>query len=835
MDGVGPPSQSECGLEAQQREPTLQREVEKQENITASMDEAELPSQSDCGLEAQQHEATLQREEEKQDNRNAPMDEAVRPSQSECAMEAQQHEPILQREVEKQENTTASADEDVCPNQSDCGMEAQQHELTLPREAEKQDNRKASKDAAARRSQSESGMEVQQHEPIHQREAEKQENTKASREEEAGGPSQLASGMEAEQHESTRQREVDEKEDAAASQQELVGPSEPASVTEEIQKQEETDATASLSYVHLLAVDAGGGHNPQAFRMRQDQTMRRLASSYASFRQLTAEDAACVRMSAAGLESIDPLATVAGIGLADGDTVTFILEQQQKQQQQVAVGAVGCANATGKGRGRRRQPHVEEPAPKRPKQDEFLQEQPKRPLSSYMLWLNKNRDAIAAEVGSGRAPMVSRAAAQHWRALSEAERAPFDQQAAAAKAQYDKALAEFIANGGKLRKRKQGDNEFGNSQQVRRREPMPKKPWGGPFGVFLNENRGEFKEAMPADCRPQDVVRAASEAWRGLSQEEKQGYEDINARNMQDYKRAMEDYKRKYCSDPEIPATPPGLLRTAAVMSGPAKGWKIQCWRTKRGSLKWCIKEPGKTSRGFSNFREFKEAVDRDVYNQVHRSVRPGLLRRMNERVTGFRVEGHVETPAKRRATATTSRAEETPLKAARLSAPPQRQSTKRFNAASVQQAPKRTEADRDWSTLATQACQPPTEVGKGLSWTCSCHAHLMRHPRCISSNGRLQPAVIHLKDHTMVGRAETCDVVLGSTLTPQMLSRNHATIRREGPSFFLLDQGSVNGVLVNGDNVSGPCALNVGDVVTFGVATDAPEFDYVFEPCPCP
>mmetsp|Transcript_116793 Transcript_116793/g.227114 ORF Transcript_116793/g.227114 Transcript_116793/m.227114 type:complete len:687 (+) Transcript_116793:8-2068(+) len=686
MDGVGPPSQSECGLEAQQREPTLQREVEKQENITASMDEAELPSQSDCGLEAQQHEATLQREEEKQDNRNAPMDEAVRPSQSECAMEAQQHEPILQREVEKQENTTASADEDVCPNQSDCGMEAQQHELTLPREAEKQDNRKASKDAAARRSQSESGMEVQQHEPIHQREAEKQENTKASREEEAGGPSQLASGIETEQHASTWQREMNKQEDATAS-----------------------------------------------------------------------------------------------------------------------------------------------------RQQDFPQQQPKKPLSSWMLWLNKNRDVIAAEVGSGRAPMVSRAAAQHWRALSEAERAPFDQQAAAAKAQYDKALAEFIANGGKLRKRKQGDNEFGNSQQVRRREPMPKKAWGGAFGVFLNENRGDFKKALPIDCRHQDVVRAASEAWSGLSQEERQGYEDINARNMQDYKRAMEDYKRKYCSDPEIPATPPGLLRTAAVMSGPAKGWKIQCWRTKRGSLKWCIKEPGKTSSGFSNFREFKEAVDGDVYNQVHGSVRPGLLRRMNEPVTCFRKEGHVETPAKRRATATTSRAEETPLKAARLSAPPQRQSTKRFNATPVRQAPKRTKADLDWSTLATQACRPPTEVGKGLSWTCSCHAHLMRHPRCISSNGRLQPAVIHLKDHTMVGRAETCDVVLGSTLTPQMLSRNHATIRQEGPSFILLDQGSVNGVLVNGDSMSGPCALKEGDVVTFGVATDAPEFDYVFEPCPCP
>jgi len=64
------------------------------------------------------------------------------------------------------------------------------------------------------------------------------------------------------------------------------------------------------------------------------------------------------------------------------------------------------------------------------------------------------------------------------------------------------------------------------------------------------------------------------------------------------------------------------------------------------------------------------------------------------------------------------------------------------------------------------------------------------------------------------------------------MLSRSHAEIRRQGPAFVIADQGSVNGVLVNGVSVHGHCALKAGDTVTFGVATDAPEFDYVFELC---
>jgi len=526
---------------------------------------------------------------------------------------------------------------------SPSGMEVQQHESTLQRDMSRHESAMASEEEAGGPSQISGCIAVHLHEPVLHGELKKQDKTTASREE-AVGPIQSASGSE-------------KQEETGASKEEADDPNQPARGMEAQQqrekKHEDAKATVSVSYVHLLAVDATGSHTPQVFRMRQDQTMRRLASSYASFRQLRAKDIACLRMSAAGQEGVDPLATVSGLALADGDQVTFSLEQ--KAHEQMATSPVGRAKRAGKGRVRRQgqQPHAEEPAPKRPKQDDSLQEQPRKPPSSYMLWINENRDSIAAEIGAAHAPLVSKAAGERWRSLSEADRAPFDQQAAAAKADYNQAVAAFIAQGGTLRKRKRTGNELHRSQQVTRREPMPKKPWGGAFGIFLNEKRGEFKQALPIDCRPQDVARAAGEAWRCLPQEEKQEYEDINARNMKDYKQAMQDYKQKYCADPEIPATPPGLLRSAAVTAGPAKGWKIQCWRTYRGSLKWCIIEAGKTGRRFSNFRDLKEAVERDVYNQLHGSVRPGLLRRMNERVTYVHEEGPVETPAKRRASPT--------------------------------------------------------------------------------------------------------------------------------------------------------------------------------------
>jgi len=116
--------------------------------------------------------------------------------------------------------------------------------------------------------------------------------------------------------------------------------------------------------------------------------------------------------------------------------------------------------------------------------------------------------------------------------------------------------------------------------------------------------------------------------------------------------------------------------------------------------------------------------------------------------------------------------------------------------------------------------------------WACQCDAHLRRHPRCIAS-GDLQPALVHLLDYMIVGRAETCDLILDSKRTPQMLSRCHAILHKEDGVFHVVDQGAVNGVLVNDETVKVRRVLLDGDVLTFGVPTRHPEFDYIFETRP--
>merc|ERR1712196_149729 len=135
-------------------------------------------------------------------------------------------------------------------------------------------------------------------------------------------------------------------------------------------------------------------------------------------------------------------------------------------------------------------------------------------------------------------------------------------------------------------------------------------------------------------------------------------------------------------------------------------------------------------------------------------------------------------------------------------------------------------------SLLATQVVTRDTDT-VSEPWTSDCTMRLRRHPRC-SQSGNLQPLVVHISDGTMVvGRLHTCDVVLDSTSTPQMISRRHALLVAEAGVCKLVDQGALNGLLVNGSLVRGEHTLAPGDVVTFGVETEVPELDYIFEERP--
>ncbi|HEY2943275.1 MAG TPA: SpoIIE family protein phosphatase [Vicinamibacteria bacterium] len=68
-------------------------------------------------------------------------------------------------------------------------------------------------------------------------------------------------------------------------------------------------------------------------------------------------------------------------------------------------------------------------------------------------------------------------------------------------------------------------------------------------------------------------------------------------------------------------------------------------------------------------------------------------------------------------------------------------------------------------------------------------------------------------KPRITIGRARSSDVFLPD----QWLSRHHAAIEQRLGSYYLLDLGSKNGTLLNGERVSGDRRLRDGDVITLG------------------
>lgn len=68
-------------------------------------------------------------------------------------------------------------------------------------------------------------------------------------------------------------------------------------------------------------------------------------------------------------------------------------------------------------------------------------------------------------------------------------------------------------------------------------------------------------------------------------------------------------------------------------------------------------------------------------------------------------------------------------------------------------------------------------------------------------------------KPRITIGRARSSDVFLPD----QWLSRHHAAIEQRQGSYYLLDLGSKNGTLLNGERVSGDRRLRDGDIITLG------------------
>lgn len=142
---------------------------------------------------------------------------------------------------------------------------------------------------------------------------------------------------------------------------------------------------------------------------------------------------------------------------------------------------------------------------------------PKRPTSSYFYYVARQRQELQKQGKKvTRVAEWTKEVSAKWRELSDEDKVPFIKMAKKDKERYDGAMA--IYKGKDVNK--------------------PKRPMSAYFlwlGDFRAENKGKFNENK-------DLLRAAGENWRKLSDTDKKPY-DIRAEGeKRKYEKAMQDY-----------------------------------------------------------------------------------------------------------------------------------------------------------------------------------------------------------------------------------------------------------------------------------------------------
>ena len=72
----------------------------------------------------------------------------------------------------------------------------------------------------------------------------------------------------------------------------------------------------------------------------------------------------------------------------------------------------------------------------------------------------------------------------------------------------------------------------------------PKRPVGGAYGVFLEENREAIVKTLPKGYKVTDIGKAAGAQWKTLSEKEQKPYQEKFQKKNEEYKAAMEEYKK---------------------------------------------------------------------------------------------------------------------------------------------------------------------------------------------------------------------------------------------------------------------------------------------------
>jgi len=137
---------------------------------------------------------------------------------------------------------------------------------------------------------------------------------------------------------------------------------------------------------------------------------------------------------------------------------------------------------------------------------------------------------------------VGKKLGEMWKALSDAEKEPFNKMAADDKERYAKAMEGYTPPEGS----DEPEPKKGKKAKAKKDPNAPKKALSA-FILFSNAKRAEvtaeLKAANPDMKGVAEVGKKLGEMWKALSDAEKEPFNKMAADDKERYAKAMEDYK----------------------------------------------------------------------------------------------------------------------------------------------------------------------------------------------------------------------------------------------------------------------------------------------------
>jgi len=173
----------------------------------------------------------------------------------------------------------------------------------------------------------------------------------------------------------------------------------------------------------------------------------------------------------------------------------------------------------------------------------------KKPQTAYWLWLGDNRQLITTMLGTAKGSDVAKKGGEMWKALSDADRQPYEKKAKEQKDAYnnfiatdegkqardDKKAAKLEANAEKAKKEEEkaeklaAKEERNNERACKaalkaiEKDDALKKPQSA-YWLWLGENR-ESIVTMLGTAKGPEVAKKGGEMWKALSDADRQPYE----------------------------------------------------------------------------------------------------------------------------------------------------------------------------------------------------------------------------------------------------------------------------------------------------------------------